>query len=274
MMMMMRPYLTITMMLFAAGVSQLQAIDEGVLATATDKVRRAGELLETEQLEGPPVWESKLSAGMMFKSGNTDSENFAGEVETARLLGVTLFSAFAEGAYETTNTRDDEGSRRSDQTAGSARIGANIKQRFENFFLFADVWVYHNDLSDIRYRAIESGGIGTFLLESNRLKFSVETGFAYIHERAPDPDNYLGLRFAERLDWKLSESFVLWEQVEMTPELLDLKNRLLSAELGAESTINASLSLAVKLKIEYDSDPSEAVETTDSLFMTQLTFKF
>ena len=273
-MMMMRPYITTTMILFSACVLQLQAIEDDVLATAAEKVRSAGVMLDAEALEGPSEWESKISAGVTFKSGNADSENFAGGMETAKLLGRTLFSASAEGAYETTYTRDEDGARQSDQTAGSARVVANIKQRFEDFFLFADVSLYHDDLSDVRYRAIESGGIGTFLLESNTLKFSVETGFAYIHERAPEPDEYLGLRFAERLDWELNESFSLWEKVEMIPELVELKNMLLSSELGVESAINASLSLAVKLKIEYDSDPSEAVETTDSLFMTQLTIKF
>lgn len=273
-MMMMRPILTTTLLLFLACAWQLRAIDGEVLATATEKVRSAGGMLEEEKLEGPPKWESKLSVGMTFKSGNADSENFAARMETAKFIGATLFSASAEGAYETTDTRDEDGRARSEQTAGAARLDANIRQRFDGFFLFADASVYHDDMSDIRYRAIESGGIGTFLLESNTLTFSVETGFAYIHERAPEPDDYLGLRLAERLDWKMGESFCLWEKVEMIPELEDVKNMLLSAEFGAESVINALLSLAVKLKIEYDSDPSEAVETTDSLFMTQLTIKF
>jgi len=45
-------------------------------------------------------------------------------------------------------------------------------------------------------------------------------------------------------------------------------------EIGGESSISKILSLAVKFKMEYDSDPSEDVEALDSTFITELTYLF
>ncbi len=44
--------------------------------------------------------------------------------------------------------------------------------------------------------------------------------------------------------------------------------------LAINDAIIRSLSLAVKYKIEYDSDPSKSIENSNSLFLAQLTFKF
>ena len=163
---------------------------------------------------------------------------------------------------------DEEGRRETDRTVGDAKAGANLKRRIDGYFVFADVWVFHDDMADVRYRAVESGGVGVFLVESARARLTVETGLAYIHERAPEYDAYFGLRFAERFDWQATEVFKLWEAFEA------VENMLAMLEIGGESSISKILSLAVKFKMEYDSDPSEDVEALDSTFITELTYLF
>ena len=52
------------------------------------------------------------------------------------------------------------------------------------------------------------------------------------------------------------------------------ENMLAMFEVGGESSIGKILSLAVKLKMEYDSHPSEDVEALDATFVSELTYLF
>lgn len=263
-----------TTTLLAAVAVTLHAIDADVVSSISANAKDVHEAITGDKLEGPVAWETKVSAGMTSKSGNTESRSVSGGLETAKLVGDTLLRAYAGGEYETKQTVDEDGYVLSERTVGNSKAAINVKERFDTFFLFADVSVFHDDMAGVRYRAIESVGIGVFLIETDNIAFSVETGVAYIHERAPAWDDYLGQRFAERLDWKADNTFRLWETVEAIPEFADSENVLASLEVGAESAINAILSLAVKLKMEYDSDPSEGIERTDSAFTTQITYTF
>lgn len=265
---------TTTTALLAAVAATLHAIDADIVSGVSTSAKDIRELIGKEKLEGPVEWETKVSAGMTSKAGNTDSESISGGVETAKLLGSTLLRAYAEGEYETTQAVDEDGFILSERTVGNAKAAINVKERFDDYFLFVDASVFHDDMAGVRYRAIESVGLGVFIVDTDNVKFSVESGLAYIHERAPEWDDYLGQRFAERLDWKVNDTFRLWETVEAIPEFKDAENVLASFEVGVESAVNQILSLAVKLKMEYDSDPSEGIERTDRAFTTQITYTF
>lgn len=264
----------LTIALLAAAAVTLHAIDADIVSSVSENAKGISEDINGDPLEGPSEWETKVSAGMTSKTGNTDNENLFGGIETAKLAGDTLLRAYVDGLYETTETVDEDGNRLSERTVGNAKAAANVKERFDSFFLFADASIFHDDMAGVRYRAIESVGIGVFLVETDDVKFSIESGLAYIHERAPEWDDYLGQRFAERLDWKVDDTFRLWETAEAIPEFADPENVLASLEVGVESAINNILSLAVKLKMEYDSDPSEGIERTDRAFTTQITYTF
>ncbi len=252
----------------------VNALDATSLSEVPAVALGSGVTSPSEPLEGPTDWESKLSAGLVYKSGNTDSERMTLGLATEKFAGQTLLRAYANGTYETAEVEDEEGRRVTDRTVGDAKAGANLKRRIDGYFVFADVWVFHDDMADVRYRAVESGGVGVFLVESARARLTVETGLAYIHERAPEYDAYFGLRFAERFDWLATEVFKLWEAFEAVPRFEDFENMLAMLEIGGESSISKILSLAVKFKMEYDSDPSEDVEALDSTFITELTYLF
>ena len=234
----------------------------------------SGLTLPAEPLGGPLAWESRLSAGLVYKSGNTDSERMTLGLATEKFTGQTLLRAYANGSYETMAVEDEDGQRAIVRTVGDAKAGANLKRRIAGYFVFADAWVFHDDMADVRYRAVESGGLGVFLVETARVRLTTETGLAYVLERAPERDAYLGLRVAERFDWQATEVFKLWEAFEAVPRFEDFENMLAMFEVGGESAISRILSLAVKLKMEYDSDPSEDVEALDATFITELTYLF
>ena len=250
------------------------AVDEDILANVPAVSLGSGVTAPAAALEGPLKWETTLAAGLTYKRGNTESDRMTLGATTEKFKGQTLLRAYANGSSETVDVVDEAGRRVRDRAVGDAKAGANVKQRLEGCYVFGDFWIFHDDMADIRYRAVESGGAGAFLVETARMRLTAETGLAYIHERAPDPDDYFGLRIAERLDWRATATFELWQTFEAVPRFEDFENMLATFEVGGASAINAILSLAVKLKMEYDSDPSEDVEALDATFVTELTYSF
>ena len=136
----------------------VNALDATSLSEVPAVALGSGVTSPSEPLEGPTDWESKLSAGLVYKSGNTDSERMTLGLATEKFAGQTLLRAYANGTYETAEVEDEEGRRVTDRTVGDAKAGANLKRRIDGYFVFADVWVFHDDMADVRYRAVESAG--------------------------------------------------------------------------------------------------------------------
>lgn len=210
-------------------------------------------------------WATKLTAGFSTKSGNTESDTYSGRIEMGNTIDNTILAMLLEGNYAENETTDAEGVTTDEQTEGSAKFNANVKQRFDGFYLFADELATHDSIAEIKLRNIASTGIGTFLADSDDFKFTVETGVAYVTERAIEDDDYFALRFAERIDCKLSETVSVWEKLEVTPEASDFGNTLVAFEAGIESALTKTMAFGVTLKIDHDSEPNEGVEETDTV---------
>ena len=73
------------------------ALDATPLSDVPAVALGSGVTLPAEPLDGPLAWESKLSAGLVYKSGNTDSERMTLGLATEKCAGQTLLRAYANG---------------------------------------------------------------------------------------------------------------------------------------------------------------------------------
>lgn len=215
--------------------------------------------------QAAPGWATKLTAGFSTKSGNTESDSYSGRVESGTTIGKTILAMLLEGNYAENETTDAEGVTKDEQTEGSAKFNANVKQRFDGFYLYADELATHDSIADIKLRNVASTGVGTFLADSDAFKFSVDAGVAYVTERALEDDDYFALRFGERIDYKVNEIVSVWEKMEVTPEASDFGNALVAFEAGIESALTKTIAFGVTLKVDHDSEPNEGVERTDTV---------
>ncbi len=221
------------------------------------------------------TWVVKASAGLSSKSGNTDSDSYQARLETEQTFSKTLIRFLAEGNYAEAEITTSDGVRETTQTAGSARINLNIKQRFSRFYAYLDGIAFHDTPADIRFRGIASTGLGTFLADTDTLKISVDGGLAHVAERTrAEHDDYLALRLANRIDYIPSKSVSLWQTAEYLPQAEDFSNHLITTEFGISSALTRSLSLNVILQIAYDSDPATETDSTDRTLTAQVAVSF
>jgi len=204
---------------------------------------------------------TKLALGLNLTDGNSQSMQVNGSVvsegEKKGLGSVRLGADVGYG--ETTVENVDE------KTVDNARVFANVRKTLsECSFAYVDSAVGRDDIAAIDYRAMVGVGGGVYLARSDKLKLSVEAGVSYIVEEVADATrDYPALRVAERIDSQIGASAKIWQSAEYLPRADDLASYLLSAELGAEAALNATMSLRVVLQDKYDSEPAAGLESND-----------
>lgn len=223
-------------------------------------------------------WETKIGFGYEMNSGNTESESFSGSISTEKNIGVWRLDAMAEGSYKENTTTNADGKKVDEQTEGKAKIKADLKRLFGNFFIYAGEEVSHDAISDIKYRSITSLGLGAFIWDEPEFRAPISLGLAYVTEEAPESDDYLALRFTEETTWQVNDNLKLWQKFEFIPEFTDFNNILINGEIGGETKLTETLSLAIKYVLVYDAEPGmdgdEELEKTDSKFITQINYTF
>lgn len=222
--------------------------------------------------EGPDKAYFKVSAGATAKSGNTESDLYTARVETGSTMGKTILDMTVDGAYAEAEVEDSDGTRQKRRTEGKVKGIANAKQRMNGYYFSGTGSALHDSIADVNFRGIIGGGVGTFLADSDKFKFSVEGGVSYVYELSQEDDDYFALRFAERIDYKISDTTKFWERVEVLPEIADFGNCLISAEAGIETAINSKISCGVIYQLEYNSEPNSDLEKTDTTLSVHVTY--
>ncbi len=267
---------TTTTLSFVAAFAAASAFGDAV----SDATATAVDLAEAIP-EATAGWETKLSAGLESYSGNTDKDAVNGRIETQKSDGDTVVIASVEGAWEQqeqTYVREDGSTYTDDErTVGNAKFDVNVKERFDGFFVYGSVNGKHDGFADLKYRFVESLGLGTYLVDEDALKFSVEGGFAYVEEKiGSEKEDYPALRLAERVDWKpgWAEGVSFYETAALLWDLDDTDHYLVAAEAGADVPLAGSLSLVLKAAVDYNSDPGSGVEKTDRKVLAQIAYTF
>ncbi|MBQ8570054.1 MAG: DUF481 domain-containing protein [Kiritimatiellae bacterium] len=222
-------------------------------------------------------WETKISLGYELNNGNSENESFSGAISTEKNVGVWRLDAKAEGAYKETTTKDAEGKKVDEQTEGNAKAKVDLKRLFGSFFVYAGEELSHDAIADVKYRSITSLGLGAFIWDAPEFRFPISIGLAYVTEEAPEKDDYLALRFTEETTWQANANLKLWQKFEFIPEVSDFDNILINGEIGGETKLTESLALTIKYVVEYDAEADKedpTIETTDSKFITQITYSF
>lgn len=245
---------------------------------AADAIAGAAALMADQSaLSENKNWETKISLGYELNNGNTESESYSGKISTAKNVGVWRLDAAAEGAYKENTATDAEGKKIDEQTEGNAKLKADLKRLFGRFFIYAGEELSHDAIANVKYRSISSLGIGAYLWDDAEFQFPISIGLAYVTEEAPEKDDYLALRFTEESTWQANDNLKLWQKFEFIPEFTDFDNILINGEVGAETKLTETLSLAIKYVVEYDSEADAddpTIETTDTKFITQITYTF
>ncbi len=229
-----------------------------------------------------PKWAGNVSAGLTLTRGNS------------KTTLATLVAALDR------KTERDEWSFGGNVTYGEAQTTANgVKtdsttaqnadlfgqyNRFlfrdrlkDRLYLFGRADGYHDDLASIHYRLTVSLGPGYYFIKNTNTDLSAELGPGFISQCVgTDEENFATIRAAQKFHQKLSDRARLWEKAEIDPDLGNISNYIITAEVGvaADLTANKALELQCYLDDNYNSKPAPGRVENDLQLVVAIGYKF
>lgn len=262
--------------LFAAAPAFADALES---AAATAAGVAAG--ISEDDAKLTDVWQGKLAFGADVKSGNTEKTGYNGHAEAKKLQGETIVVATVDGAWEETEVSDSDGANtRDERTVGNVKGEINLKEKLADWgaFVFGDLSAEHDGVAGIKYRTIESAGIGMFLVDEEELKLSIEAGLAYVQEKldGADDDDYLAYRLAERADWipAFAEGVSFFEAADFLQDFDESDRYFWNLEAGVDIPMFKGISTTIKGSVNYNHLPAAGKEKTDRQIVVQLGYNF
>lgn len=215
----------------------------------------------------PSLWNVTAQLGVSTSSGDTDEQSISFGLAMSRDFGdkwehdINLDFDFARSRGTTTRRR--------------------IQTRYETVYkAWDDIFVANylevdvNRFSGFDYRIIDSLGLGTDLVKTDRQSLRLEGGpgvrFNKLEDTGATSTEFLG-RVSSTYELKLTDNINFKDQASVVfgTGSFTFDNR---ASLGAQ--INSSLAARLSLQLQYDSDSPAGAAPWDTITRATLVYKF
>ncbi len=217
-------------------------------------------------------WTGRAELGLTGKSGNTDRIDARALVSATRTgerdrLMLTLRGAYAEV----------EGARSQNEVMGTQIYERDVSPRL---FVFEKLELEYDEFENLDLRATLTGGLGYFLLRSERQELKVRGGLAYQHEEfsngvSTSEDSFLAeFGYDYRLD--VSKWFRYTSRFGYYFEPADVDEWRIDAENAAEIPLSQKSGWKLKFGVrnEYDNTPQPGIEELDTTYYTSLVYNW
>lgn len=223
-------------------------------------------------------WETTLNAGLSLTDGNSEAIRanvgmlMEGEKERWGEVRIGLDANYGESRPD----RDADGNRMDRETdVENAKAFVNAhKDVSKRTFVSFNSSAFYDGQALVDYRFIVGPGIGVRVYNKPCIKVKLEAGPSYLWEKVDgERDDYPVVRLAERLDWRLSETARIWQEVEYLPKADQWDDYLLLSEIGIDLTINTRLSWRTTVRSAYDASPAEDRKKHDLSIIASLAYR-
>ncbi len=223
-------------------------------------------------------WETTFNAGLSLTDGNSDSirANAGVLVEGERERWGSVRMGATGNYGKTRPDRDADGVRQSRETdVENANAFANAqKDVSKRAYVAFNSAAYYDGQALVDYRFIVGPGLGYRVYDRHGVRVKLEAGPSYLWEKVDNVrDDYPVVRLAERLDWRISETARVWQEVAFLPKADQWDEYLLLSEIGIDLTINKRLSWRTTLQSAYDATPAEDREKHDLSLIASLAYR-
>ena len=261
-----------------AALSAAAALAADAITAAQETSAGVAAGITEEEAALPQIWQGKIAAGLDVRSGNSEKQGYSAHADAKKLQGKTVVVATIDGAYEEEEVEDSEGNTSDQQTVGQVKGAIDVKQRFGLLFAYGRVSGDHDDIADLKYRFIESIGLGAYLVDLETLKLSAELGVAEVQEKyeGMDSDNYTAWRVAERCDWtpEFANGVAFFEAADFLQDFDESDRYLANGEAGIDIPMFMNLSLTLKGVVNYNNMPAPGNDKTDTQCLVQVGYNF
>lgn len=257
-------------------------VSSSAYAQGTAAAQIADADCECPEPKDPTDWGTAVSLGFTLTDGNsntmlltsavTASKEENGNMWDLRLAGaygeneVTSTSVDAEGV-ETSSTSDDQ---TIGEVVGLAKYGRTLSSD-ERLYTGAQVDFLHDAIQDIQYRVTLGIPLGYYLIKEDDMRFNVEAGPAYVFKRVShEDDDYLSWFASERLEWDISSTAKVFEQVTYNSSVDDSDDYFVVAEAGVEAALSSKMSMVLSVRDDYINLVGDGKERNDLAVITSL----
>ena len=213
-----------------------------------------------------PPWDVSLALGVTGTRGNSDTLLFTLTGRADKKWDANELQLGADATYgEQNDVKNNE----------SARAFGQYNRLFsERWYGYGRVEGLHDAIADIEYRFTISPGVGYYILKEPNTTLAVEAGPGVVFEKqGPDKHNYFTLRLAERFEHKFNDRVRVWQSLEFLPQVDNVENFIVNAEVGVESALSKAWSLRLVLQDTYDNEPAPGRKENDIKLIAGLAWK-
>lgn len=212
-------------------------------------------------------WDLSVSFGFNMTQGNISTNLLTAGVDARKEFGKNVFKFTFNGA---------EGEQESETTQRFVRSGLSYERLLsEKFYIGAGTSILADEIADVDYRSINNISAGYYFLKSDDLKFSMETGPAYIFEKlGGKKDDYAAVRIADDFMWKFSETASLFQKAEFIVNTEYADEFLVIARAGVQASLTSMLSLVLAIEDRFDNAPAVGRKKNDVIITSSLKVSF
>jgi putative salt-induced outer membrane protein YdiY len=229
----------------------------------------------------PPVWHGDVAAGLSLARGNANTFVMTASASAENVWDKNDLKLGADGEYGLNNwgqKASTNGTRQGQSIATEEVHGFTDYKRLitERFYGDLRLDLFHDDVADVRYRAILGPALGYYFIKTDATKLNADIGASYVRQRLDAEANvgYATLHAGEHGEHAFSKTAKIWEDVQYFPQLTYWANYLVNAEAGVEAAINAHFSLRAVADDHYNNRPAPGRLTNDILMAAQLDYKY
>jgi putative salt-induced outer membrane protein YdiY len=135
----------------------------------------------------------------------------------------------------------------------------------------------YDGIANLEYRVTITPLAGYYLIKNTNTTLAFEVGPSAVFQKyeGQSQDTYLGIRFSERFEQKLSATTKFWESVSYTPQVDKwVDNYIITGEAGIDAAINTHWSLRVVFQDIYTSLPANGKKPNDMRLIAGTAYKF
>jgi putative salt-induced outer membrane protein YdiY len=219
------------------------------------------------------TWVTSAAAAVALTRGN--SENFLAtlSLDTKRKWEKDDLALGVSGGYGE-STVNNVNSKNTEFVQGFGQFNYLFT---EQFYAGLRLDGQYDGIAGVDYRFRITPLAGYYFIKNDKMTLAGEVGPSEVFEKlkGESAHTYTAIRFAERFDYKLTDTTKVWESLSYSPQIDEWsKNYLLMFEAGIDTAITKKLSLRVVFQDMYASQPAPGKKQNDIRLLAGAAYKF
>lgn len=222
----------------------------------------------------PSPWTTTASMNAAVAKGNADTLLVGAALNSLRKWDKNEIALGSDATY---GANSDPTTRKETTTAQNYGVYVQYNRMLsDRIYLGLRADGRQDRIASIDYRATVAPALGYYAVKQERLTVKVETGPAFIFERLKGAGtaNYLTLRLAEEVQWKINDRASVVHTLEYLPQVEDFGNYVMNLTLGLSTKITEKASANITFQDFYRSVPAPGRRENDLRLMAGLSYAF